>query len=133
MKLHLPSVFVSLGVVALVALLSSQALTPVGGYRIEYMPHPRDMRTIEEGQLFAVPVGKIFVVTGLGTAVNGSPILPMLRIDGSPKLTASTNDGSSVVHVPAGLIAHGNQTIDVVAGGGGSTYAGRVYGYLANE
>lgn len=68
MRLHLPSVLLTVGVVGLVALTSSQALTPVGGFRIEYLPHPRDYVQIKEGTPYTVPVGKLLVVTGLGSA-----------------------------------------------------------------
>lgn len=132
MKLHIPSVLLTAGVAGLVLLTSSQALTPVGGYRIEYLPHPRDMVQIKEDVPFVVPAGKLFVLTALGGAnVNASTA--QLFVDGQEEVSARMGGGTGydprMVPLASGFTVPAGATITVI----GFAHVGRAWGYLASQ
>lgn len=134
MKLHLPSVLASLGVVLLVVLLSSQGTLVASGFRIEFMPHPRDMVQIREGTAFVVPAGKLFVLTGLGAIMPGPRAL---RVNGVQELSAGWHEPGpgiaevvTVAPVPLGFTVAAGSTVEV--GAGAPNGPGRAWGYLAN-
>lgn len=137
LTLHPLSVLAGAAIVGLVFLTSSQALTPVGGYRIEYLPHPRDMVQIKEGVPYTVPAGKIFVLTALGGSGYGPRVL---RVDGieeslggfyNSATYSGVVPGNSVVEVPIGFTARAGSIVDV--GNGSTGGAGRAWGYLASQ
>lgn len=139
MKLHLPSVLLTVGVLGLVALTSSQSPLLPTGFRIEYLPHPRDYVQIKEGTPYTVPAGKLFVLTGLGGERMANPA--SLLVDGVEEVvagmyTASSTGGivqvSTVVAVPPGLTVHASATISV-QGGSTAPEDARAWGYLASQ
>ena len=100
-------------------------------------PHPRDMLVITEGAPFVVPIGKLFVLTGLGVPYSWSaPKGGYLQVDGVREVTCVAvatlgTDGAvpSVVAVPTGFTVSENKTITVA--GLNSTEA-RAWGYLVD-
>jgi len=103
-------------------------------------PHPRDFVRISEGQPYVVPLGKILVVTGLGTSTNPTN-LTYLRVDGADELTAmyvfTSGSGSglnmvlSVQEISSGGMAlQAGQTVTVYTPSGGTN--GRAWGHLVD-
>ena len=106
---------------------------------VEYLPHPRDMVRVQEGQPFTVPSGRIFVVTGLGCNNSGVPNVVLFFDSGTGPLrvldvdpTSSDGNGAtSVKPVPSGLTASVGAIVSVTGGGSGDDAV--VLGYLADE
>jgi hypothetical protein len=101
----------------------------------QFMVHPRDWVQIEEAVPYVVPPGKVFALTGLGSAVNGLSTSVELRIDGGRVLdaratTASDNDVTTMRPIPRGLSARAGATVDVSDNAGGAF--ARAWGYLAD-
>jgi hypothetical protein len=149
MKLHFPSALLALGLVGLVAFLSSQASPPPAllnpaSIRVEYMPHPRDYVQIKEGTPYTVPGGKIFVLTALGS--HNSQGEAYLQIDGVEELRVRCEqfvfgaggspiplgEGISMKRTPIGLTAHAGSVITILAGNGKPDDC-RAWGYLATQ
>lgn len=139
MKLHVPSVLLSLGVVGLVVLLSSQALTPVGGYRIEYLPHPRDYVQIIGTAPYLVPAGKLFVPTAIGsTSSMGSGCHVHFNVNAELAFTANlvlASEAETVKVVPPGLAVPAGSAITLTTDAGCQLYEPlmRCWGYLASQ
>ncbi len=98
------------------------------------IPDPRDMVQIREGQPYAVPPEKLFVLTGLGETGNGSsPIL--LTVDGQKELTVVevfAQEPPTVAHVPTGFTVQAGSTVEVFTGNP-LILEGRAWGYLVDE
>ncbi len=144
MKLHLPSVLVSIAVVGALALLTSQSqpatLNPAA-LRVEYMPHPRDMVQFKEDTPYTVPPGRILVITAIGdrNRIDGAVGSIKLRIDGDQKFVWRASDppytqgaAVSMTAVPTGLTAAAGSVVSVVDGGveADDCWA---WGYLASQ
>lgn len=137
MKLHLPSVLASAGLVGLVALLSSQSGPLVTGtIRLAYVPDPRTLMTITEGTPFVVPANKKFVLTALGTApfesATRTVVLKRNNVTEVSAFVVGTNDDSSGTRssqVPTQLAfsAEAGSTLSVEGGAG---INGRAWGAL---
>jgi len=73
----------ALGVVAFFAMSQSIVSAPTAVLRVEYLPHPRDIFRIEEGTTYTVPVGKVFVLMGIGRISSyGSTSTVVLNANG---------------------------------------------------
>lgn len=132
MKLHLPSVLLTVGVLGLVALTSSQSPLLPTGYRIEYLPHPRDYVQITSGTPYTVPSGKLFVLTALG-AINGVSGPTALVVDGTVQATVPSQAANPVCYpatAASGLTVAAGGVIEVSVGSPGSS---RAWGYLASQ
>lgn len=136
MKLHLPSVLVSLGVAGAFALLTSQSqpatLNPAS-IRIEYVPHPRDMVQIrEESGPYTVPAGKLFVLTGLGLSDDvGFTTLHMNGVSEVAMQTSCSNGGGpTIAAAPLGFTAPAGAVLSV---DGEGTHLSRAWGYIASQ
>ena len=98
-------------------------------------PHPRDMLVIAQGTPYTVPVGKVFVLTGLGTTYSWSGSKGgYLLVDGVQEVTCTTSQSSSttgttssVVAVPTGFTVSENKSISV---SGISSTEARAWGFL---
>lgn len=106
--------------------------------RVQYMPHPRDMVQIEEGVPYVVPAGKVFVLTGLGSATNASGVVGLaangtIEVEVKPEVGASgtSTDTTTMKHVPLGFTAPAGASLDVV--GGNPPMDARAWGYLADQ
>lgn len=137
MKLHLPSVLVSLAVVAAAALLTSQSqpatLNPAL-LRVEYVPHPRDYVQIKGTQVYVVPAGKVLVLTAAGQDVGGG--VTQVWIDGQREASTqndSSGQWSSVIPFPAGLTVQAGSTVELRNSIGQPSADRRGWGYLANQ
>ena len=97
-----------------IALLSmSQAIVTTSPIRIEYAPHPREMVQIRGGVPYTVPLGKLLVITALGTgadlAQNGNA---QLLVNGQAEAISSVNGPHPL---PLGFTATGGAGIDAEA------------------
>ena len=136
-QLHPRSLLVGLVLGAIALLTMSQSLVPsTATVRVQYMPHPRDMVQIEEGVPYTVPVGKVFVLTGLGTDIALQYSIATLEVDDVPRTQAVTsfnsNDTgmvSAVAPVPPGFTVDAGHSISVTSGQHGA----RAWGYLADQ
>lgn len=125
----------ALGICAILSMSQASVInTPL---RVEYMPHPRDMVQIKEGTPYTVPVGKVFVVTGLGSTAAVNAPMAALAINGTVEATTIVQgcggtETRSVVELVAGLTAPAGSTISVQ-----SNYPdpddGRAWGYLVAQ
>ena len=96
--------------------------------RVVGIPEPRNMVVIAEGAPFTVPLGRLFVLTGLGKAGEGGPLISF-TVDGQEELTVrmeSTSGRVSIRAVPPGL-SMASGSVAAVTGGGGDA---RAWGYL---
>lgn len=134
-KLHVVSVAFGVGVAGLLALTTSQASPPPASLnpasiRIEYMPHPRDMVQIKQEEPFTVPVGKIFVLTGMGATNSYESFV--LTVDGLPGVMGGSLNNPdadcSVVPVPLGFTVQAGATIGLAG-----PPTARAWGYLASQ
>jgi len=122
-SLHVPSLVIGVLVATVVLMSMGQSSPVLGPPRIEYGPHPRDMVQIKEGTSYTVPVGRIFVLTGLGTSfmTTNFATLAELRVNGQREVcggigfsTASSGTASgSVPGVPMGFTVPAGAVIDV--------------------
>ena len=125
----------ALGVCAILSMSQASVIhTPL---RVEYMPHPRDMVQIKEGTPFTVPGGKVFVLTGLGSAQAGTTGGAWVMVNGQVELSITSfaqgntvGNVPSVGEIPTGLTSAPGSTLTV-----GSSVAGtgRAWGYLAQQ
>ena len=112
--------------------------------RLEYIPHPRDMVQISGAQPYAVPSGKILVITAFGH-VNDSSGGYSVWIDGQKELeltvpyssgAAQPQSETSIVPVPAGLTVHAGSLV-VLSGMCQTPPCAnpqlRAWGYLVNQ
>lgn len=119
--------------------MSQGGSTPAGVIpllRIEVVPHPRDMIQIREGSPFTVPVGKILVLTALGTNTGGgSSDSVQYLVDGQQdgQTTAWRNPTVSPVsmtELPEGRSIQAGSTVAVQSTLAAN--AGRLWGYVTN-
>lgn len=136
MRVHLPSVAISLLACVVVIVTMSQAVPGSNSPRIEYGPHPRDMIQIKEGTPYIVPAGRIFVLTALGTTNSQGA---RLRVNGQEECYGGLINGQavagyssefSVAAVPTGFTVGEGATIDV-EDSSPNALTGRAWGYLA--
>lgn len=92
---------------------------------------------LEEGKAFQVPANATFVLTGLGNGLATAGtfgVFTYLFLDGLLELTARANmccgNGTTIKHVPAGLVVHAGTRIEVQ--GSASGLDGRAWGYLTS-
>lgn len=148
LSLHPVSLVLGIALCA-ICFFSMSQVAPLGQHPIAqhvvvgYGPDPRDYVQIREGTPFTVPPGKLFVLTGLGSADALPPGTPQfrLRVNGQVEVTTSTSnnesgvssavgDARSVVPVAPGFTAPEGSVIDVQDGSLGH---GRAWGYLAPQ
>lgn len=129
-----------LGAVAtagLLALMAQATPTLAPLYRVQYGPHPRDMVQIKEGTPYVVPVGKILVLTGVGTADMGTAYSVEIWLNGTKALGAVPGPGGNqltVLPVPSGLTAGAGTQVEVESlSPGGVVFFGVVWGYLSEQ
>ena len=94
-------------------------------------PDPRRILTIREGEVFAVPAGKRFVSTGLGST-NPSVASVLLLADGIPELTTHTETPTTIRETPSWFSVPGGKSISVQGGDPAGDDA-RAFGYLIEE
>jgi hypothetical protein len=132
----LPAVVGSALTLGVIGLMSMTQVLPAGQHVIvSYGPEPRDMVQIKEGAPYTVPVGRTFVLTGLGD-ISGCTGGTVLFVDSQQEERAGVIAGvvasaSTVVPVPTGFTVSAGHTISLTAACG--TNAGRAWGCLANE
>ena len=112
---------------------STQSLRIVNPIEVVGIPDARDMLVIEEGMPYVVPGGKLFVLTGLGATVPGSPASVRMFVDGVQVLQtpAGGNNNASVFPVPPGLTVPAGSTITLMHIVGTPDVA-RAWGYLVD-
>ena len=132
-KLNLVLVVAAIGLAFAVGAQGQGVISP-HNVLIEYMPHPRDMVQIVDGQPFTVPSGKILVLTAIGDANTASSI--QLKVDGVFRFKLA-NAGYSetpltMFPIPQGMTVQSGGLVEVVGGSGGvgNTWA---WGYLGDE
>jgi hypothetical protein len=101
-------------------------------FRVEYLPHPKDMVQVKEGAPFVVPAGRVLVVTALGS-VGINATNATLRINGVDETSVNPAGNGQAAHqtmmeLPTCFSAQAGTTVSVV----GSYGDGRVWGYLAS-
>ena len=128
---HVPSLVIGVLAATVVLMSMGQSSPVLGPPRIEYGPHPRDMVQIKEGTPYTVPVGRIFVLTGLGSTLTASG-LTFFKVNGEDLLIGGWSGGvggqtATVAPIPMGCTVAGGSVISLVSGAG----QGRAWGYLS--
>ena len=128
-----------LGLVVLVS-MGQVSVAPVNIARVEYYARPQDMVQIRQGVPYAVPAGKLFVLTALGTnlATPNDHGEARLFVDGqrSCSMPVTTNSSqtpsiSSIAPVPLGPTFSAGSVLTVVASD--PWLSARAWGYLSSE
>ncbi len=110
-------------------LVSTLDLTIDGPVQVAGVPAPSQMMRIDEGSVFIVPTGKVFVLTALGTKANNGGSTSFL-VDGVELLRASASAPveTTMYPVPPGLKVDADASITLTNGIG----LGAAWGYLAD-
>ena len=134
--LHTPSLLVGALGVAVVLLLVSASHVAIQALRVTITqpveiaprPHPSDMIRVMGGTAYVVPVGKILVLTAVGSTQAG--VQTVILVDGIDELNMNGQlSTSSVFEVPEGLTAQAGQVVTLVAATGSLGNA-RAWGYV---
>ena len=132
-QIHPRSLLVGLVLGAIALLTMSQSLAPsTATVRVQYMPHPREIVRVTEGQAFVVPAGKILICT----QVAAQTFIPattraIVTIDGIELLDLACDNATyRTTELVAGLRADANATVTVEALGAGEAI---LLGYLADQ
>jgi hypothetical protein len=129
-------VLIASGAVQVAGPVQRLALPTAGVVRIAGIPSPDEMMRVREGEVFVVPANKIFVVTGLGSALEHDNSVALF-LDGQNWLVMHPRvydqDVTTVRPVPAGLAATAGQQITVSGGNPLVASDAQVIGYLAQQ
>lgn len=136
MKLHLPSVLLTVGVLGVVALTSSQSPLLPTGFRIDYLPHPRDYVQFGGVNSYTVPNGKILTITAVGG--RGTLEIVHVTVDGQDCLRVNTGSvvASSMLSVPSGFTVASGSVVQLLREGSQGTLPSPntlAWGYLASQ
>jgi len=129
-KLNLALVVVAIGLAFTVGAQGQGGAASDRVFRIQYMPHPRDMVQIEEGTPFLVPPEKLFVLTVLGNADGTNNSAVHLRVDGVSR--AAADPGYPMREFPPGCTARSATTITLTNVGTNPNDC-VAWGYLADK
>jgi len=132
MKLSPTSVLVG-ALLAGVVFLSMAQTTVATPLRVEYIPHPRDYLRIADGSIYTVPVGKVLVLAGVGTALGTGANNVSVMINATYTELFFTYSGASLyVEAPRGMTYGSGTTLQVLdnTAGAQESYAAC---YLADQ
>jgi hypothetical protein len=133
LSFHPLSLLVGL-VLGIACLLAMGQSPPSPAFRIEYGPAPRDMVQIAPGTTYAVPAGKVFVPTALGSSAFGVPVARLI-VNDQPVLGVADYTNSlyltSMYPVCEAMAIPDGSVISIRTPPGGNL--GQAWGYLANK
>ena len=113
----------ALGMAQVAPVAQAIRVTLTGPVEVAPEPDPGQFVIITAGETFAVPAGKSFVLTALGTNTNSTGGVSF-EVDGHEEIR-----GASVASVPQGMSVEAGATITLSNGGGNE----RAWGYLVDE
>jgi hypothetical protein len=119
-----------------VCLLSMSQIGPVAqNVLVSYGPNARDYVQIRGGTPYAVPAGKLFVLTALSPSAGVLKVNGVEEVSMMPPQALNSEPFPSVCSVPNGFTVAAGSTIELCNSGGGSCLntSHRAWGYLAPQ
>ncbi len=121
-----------LGLLTTGSLHAASKATAVACRCAQLRPDPRAILVIREGTPYAVPEGRRFVVTGLGST-NPTVASVVLLVDGLPEMTTHTETSTTIRETPSWFSVSPGAVISAQGGDVGDPGDGRIFGYLMTE
>jgi hypothetical protein len=132
--------FALLGVGAMAQMPATKRPAAAHDSGLLQVAHPRDWVVVEEGVPFTAPVGKILVVTALGSNSYNRAVVQLkvngifeacVRLSQNGSGTAGYPSSSNVVPVPVGQAPRAGAVLEAIGGELGPNDA-RAWGYLVD-